>query len=301
MPPPSLQPAHSNNNTNGQTNDDSEPIPYSSAGAGGELPNFDDYVAAPSGGLEGGGLSFGSVMTTGTAAMSVTHRKDGRDDDGEPIPVAPGVLEPPGTSFGNYSMMSIGTTQLDKQGGFSFGSMMSYNTTKAEMPDGGLEAIGTSFGSLSLDTSNRETLFQQLEISGAGPEIPPMLNSTKSTMNLLDCSDTESEDEESNHQLIARKSAAWEKMRSSVALESQKSKGTVGSTELMPPPPAAAPTDKTGTVLSVPETDLHRNFSAISAFEFDGATNDDEDGLPAPPAELSKTGDGDDKLNMYLI
>merc|ERR1719326_1449437 len=124
-------------------------------------------------------------------------------------------------------------------------------------PDG-LEAIGTSFGSLSLDPTNRETLFQTLELAAGGPEIPPMFNTEeKATGNLLECSDTESEDSELKYDLGVQKSAAWERMQSSV-LQSQKSKGTVNSGDMMPPP-----VEMKGSVVSV--TNLARDISAWSA------------------------------------
>eukprot|EP00980_Cylindrotheca_fusiformis_P028352 scaffold22593_cov145-Cylindrotheca_fusiformis.AAC.1 len=243
--------------------------------------------------LERGGHSFGTAMSV---------RKDGGGGGAMVEPT--GALESaPGASFGDVSMMSVGTRKLE-DAGFSFGSQMSY---KADMPDGGLEGIGASFGSLSLDTTNRQTLFQQLEIAAGGAEIPPMLNSTKSTGNLLECSDSESEEDESQkHDIARRKSQAWEKMQASVAnnLSSTKSKSTAGSGELMPPPPAVA-ADKTGTDISVPTTRFDRDFSQLSAY--DDGDNDfnhdgnDEDALPPPPSQLEKQGDEDEKLELFLI
>mmetsp|Transcript_51430 Transcript_51430/g.58379 ORF Transcript_51430/g.58379 Transcript_51430/m.58379 type:complete len:271 (-) Transcript_51430:53-865(-) len=149
--------------------------------------------------------------------------------------------------MGDVSMMSAGTNfQMKLEDiGTSFGTMMSYNTLHPDMVDGGLmEAVGTSFGSLSLDMTgnNRDKLYKTLEIAASGPEVPPMLfhpQEKKSSGNLLDCSDTESENSNSDdkHQLTKQKSqAAWEMMKTS--LQQQTSKGnSVGSQDLMPPPP----------------------------------------------------------------
>jgi hypothetical protein len=290
--------------------DDSEPIPYSNNSNNNTdpLPTFeeyDEYVSAPDGGLEPAGLSFGSVMMTdaemnklesgGTSfgtAMSFQQQQPPPSSKKD-VPEPTGALESaPGASFGDVSMMSVGTRKLE-DAGFSFGSQMSYNTMRADMPDGGLEGIGTSFGSLSLDTTNRQTLFQQLEMAAAGPEIPPMLNSTKSTGNLLDCSDSESEEDESQKHVIARKkSQAWERMQASVA----NNLSTAGSGELMPPPPV--PTDKTGTDISVPATRFDRD---ISAFDDDFHHDGGEDALPPPPAPLVKQEDDDEKLELFFI
>ena len=178
-------------------------------------------------------------------------------------------------------MMSLDNNKKLEDAGFSIGSIMSY----MNMPDGGLEAIGTSFGSLSLDVpNNKEDLYKTLEITGQPmTEIPEMMGkpSKKSTGDLLDCSDSESEEDEGK--IIARKSAAWDKMKASVSanLESQKSKGgttsggtggtgnsSVGSNELMPPPPLPnrSSTGQTGTILSVPATSLERDISQMSGF-----------------------------------
>jgi len=315
-----------------QNSEDSEPIPFNPAtaqqsqhssqppqhqqqhqqgpttGVNPNVLNFDEYVSAPppDGGLEPAGLSYGSIMMTdnemrklesgGTSfgtAMSYNKKPS------EQMPEPTGILEnAPGASFGDVSMMSVGTRKLE-DGGFSFGSAMSFGTN---MVDGGLEAIGASFGSLSLDTRNRETLFHQLELAAAGPEIPPMLNTTKSTANLLECSDSEEEveDESQKHEIARKKSQAWERMQASVAnnLTSQKSGGfSTNSKETMPPP---IPRDQTGTDIAVPATTFGRDFSQLSAFdgEFD---KDDDDALPPPPAQLEKNDDDDDKLDMYLI
>jgi hypothetical protein len=155
------------------------------------------------------------------------------------------------------------------------------------MPDGGLEAIGTSFGSLSLDPWNREQLFQALELTGGGPEIPPMFHSeAKATGNLLECSDTESEGSQEKPELVAHKSEAWEKMRASVAqtqLFHSQSKGSAKSADLMPPPVTVRTNNDdnmiNGAILSVPSTSLERDFSQLSAWDDDGYDGDHDVGL----------------------
>jgi hypothetical protein len=310
-----------------------------------QTPTFDEFVASPpEGGLDPGGLSFGSILMTdaemrklesaGTSFGSVmsyrptqqnvpwgnnnnrAQPKSARDGD-DHVPEAMDSLEPTGVSFGDVSMMSVGTRKLEEVG-CSFGTMMSYNTIRGpDAPEGGLEAIGTSFGSLSLDTTNRDTLFHSLELAAAGPEIPPMFSTEERAKgNLLDCSDTDSEDSQSQQQLVAQKSAAWDKMQLSLAahtdLHAQKSKGTVGSNELMPPPVGRVgsniASEIKGTVLSVPATNFERDFSQLSAWgEGDDYPNerhgddDEDDAPPPPPQELMKQTSEGEELNMYYM
>mmetsp|Transcript_68333 Transcript_68333/g.191490 ORF Transcript_68333/g.191490 Transcript_68333/m.191490 type:complete len:280 (+) Transcript_68333:357-1196(+) len=214
-----------------------------------------------------------------------------REDHDDHTPIALNSLEPTGISFGDMSMMSTGAKL--EAGGTSFGTMMS------------LEQIGTSFGSLSLDPNSREMLYQTLELTGGGPQIPPMFDSEdKATGNLLECSDTESEDSQSKPELTAQKSEAWERMRMSVAytqLQHSQSKGTVNSTDLMPPPAIMHSTngeegDMNGRVLSIPTTNFQRDYSQLSAWGDDG---DDE--AAAPPPQLEKQGsEGEEALVGYL-
>lgn len=333
--------AASNHHPNAQKQQSLEPLPIEAMnGNGGMTPTFDEFVAAAPEGLDGGGLSFGSAMMTdaemmklqqaGTSFGSVmsyrynnqvqaARRLSGfnngtRTEGDDAAPQALNGLEPTGLSFGDVSMMSAGTNRLEA-GGTSFGTMMSYNT----MPDGGLEAIGTSFGSLSLDAANRDQLFQQLELAGGGPEIPPMFNSEdKATGNLLECSDTESEDSQSRPDLVAQKSAAWERMQASVAqtkLQQSQSKGTVGSNELMPPPVGGrvgshqgepfVGSNMNGAVLSVPTTNFQRDMSQLSTWGDDhaypGETSADDDDAAAPPPSLKKQGsDNEEELVGYI-
>lgn len=306
-------------------------------------PTFDEFIASPPDGLYGGtgfsfgsaipdvdmmklqatGASFGSAMSYKYANNSQHHQRQQQQqhpqqdgiknqelDDHTPIPLS--GLEPTGISFGDTSMMSTGTKL--EAGGPSFGTMMS------------LEQIGTSFGSLTLDPAGREMLYQTLELTGGGPEIPPMFHSeAKATGNLLECSDTESEDSQSKPELTAQNSQAWEKMRTSVAqtqLHQSQSKSTVDSADLMPPPPATMATTSStsaaggngyamnGTVLSIPTTNFQRDFSQLSAWghedddDDDGDTGhdgDDDEAVAAPPPLLVKQGsDGEDALIGFL-
>ena len=241
-----------------------------------------------------------------------------------------GVLEPTGISIGDVSMHSTISHYPMKleENGASFGTMMSYNTLNTtnhsinpEMVDGGLmDAVGTSFGSLSLDKSNRDTLFKTLEIAGGGSEVPPMFRSeTKASDNLLDCSDTESESSREKEMLTKQKSQAWEMMKTQ--LDKQVSKGaSVNSQELMPPPPGV-PQNKANAnptrhafdniEIALPPTTMEANFSTLSAWsaadDYDesgpaakrdqaGSTsrNNDDDSdegvvaIPPPPPELTK-------------
>jgi len=230
-----------------------------------------------------------------------------------------GVLEPTGTSFGDISMHSANTNFQMKleETGTSFGTMMSFNTSNTgnnpDMVDGGLmDAVGTSFGSLTLDKSNRDMLFKTLEIAAGGAEVPPMFQSeTVSSRNLLECSDTESESSREKEQLTKQKSQAWEMMKTQ--LQHQTSKGaSVDSHDLMPPPvgfpqhnintnsnnnhntPSAAATFD-NIEIALPPTTMEANFSTLSAWsaadddDSDDDSDDDVVAIPLPPPQLTKT------------
>jgi hypothetical protein len=182
-----------------------------------------------------------SAAAAALAAAAAAVAND--DTDNEPLPATLGGLEPTGISFGDASMMSAATNMMRLEDtGTSFGTMMSVGSMVPEAVDGGLmEAVGTSFGSLSLDPHNREALFRTLEVFGGGPEIPPMFHSEeKATGNLLECSDTESEDSEDRQKLTVQKSQAWERMKSQLAtgtnLTPQGRTASTESNDLMPPP-----------------------------------------------------------------
>ena len=215
------------------------------------------------------------------------------------MPAAPmgGVLEPTGISFGDVSMHSAATnfTMKLEENGTSFGTLMSYNTlntTNPDMVDGGLmDAVGTSFGSLSLDKNNRDMLFKTLEIAGGGSEVPPMFRAeTKSSGNLLDCSDTESESSRDKEELTKQKSQAWEMMKTQ--LDKQTSKGTINSQDLMPPPPTGVQqrngnnnsnkNDFDNIEITLPTTTMEANFSTLSAW----SAADDE--YNEPPSDAKK-------------
>jgi len=266
-----------------------------------------------------------------------TASSNSDDNNGAAFPAAPmgGVLEPTGISIGDISMMSANTNFQMKleETGASFGTMMSYNTfathgNNPDMVDGGLmDAVGTSFGSLSLDKNNRDMLFKTLEIAGGGAEVPPMFQSeTKASSNLLDCSDTESESSREKEQLTKQKSQAWEMMKTQ--LEKQTSKGaSVGSQDLMPPPVgvpqqnanknhnAGSPAATFDNLeINLPPTTMESNFSALSAWSaadnelYDSNSDmkretgnptetnrggdegfDDVVAVPPPPPQLTKT------------
>jgi hypothetical protein len=305
------------------------------------IPTFDEYVQAPES-LEPAGLSYGSMSLTdaemkrlqsvgrhslgsssgnGMHAHSThlyhqNHQNGGHNlrqqqqqhlqQDGME-PAALDGLEPTGISFGDISMMSSGTNLMKLENtGTSFGTMMSIGT--ANMVDGGLiDAVGTSFGSLSLDPKNREALFRTLELTGGGGEIPPMFHSEeKAKGNLLDCSDTESESSTDKLKLTKQKSQAWEIMKAVTAtkLKEQNSKGSVASHDLMPPPERAGqnasqqhmqapnvPNNFVDSEVAIPTTVLESNFSTLSAWSAADDFDTDADAAAAalpPPQQLKK-------------
>ncbi|OEU14828.1 hypothetical protein FRACYDRAFT_218662 [Fragilariopsis cylindrus CCMP1102] len=197
--------------------------------------------------------------------------------------------------MGDVSMMSAGTNfQMKLEDiGTSFGTMMSYNTSHPDMVDGGLmEAVGTSFGSLSLDMNggnnndyNRDKLYRTLEIAAGGAEVPPMFSHAeqKSSGNLLDCDDTDSENSDDKDKLVAQKSQAWEMMQTK--LIQQTSKGnSVGSQDLMPPPPGKSTFENIEVAL--PTANLESNFSTLSAWS---AADDDGNDFTVSNSHLGAT------------
>jgi len=316
---------------------------------------FENFDASPPEELDRDGLSFGSLHMTDTEMHMLQkgsahsprkypqspHQQQNRraSNNGynggrSALPPAPmgGVLEPTGISIGDVSMHSVGTNFQMKleDNGTSFGTMMSYNTLNSssndnnpDMVDGGLmDAVGCSFGSLSLDKNNRDMLFKTLEIAGGGLEVPPMFRSeTKSSANLLDCSDTDSESSRDKQELTKQKSQAWEMMKTQ--LEKQTSKGaSVDSQDLMPPPlgvlqqnsnidsnknrnTASAAATFDNLEINLPPTSMEANFSTLSAWsatdDFDDSpsavkrdnaectSGNDDDVVAAPPPQLTKT------------
>jgi hypothetical protein len=273
-----------------------------------QLPSFEDAQILPPGALEPGtysfgsismsdaeqlnlestGISFGSTMSTNTTRTNNTLGPAYEHSHPDALPQID--LESTGISFGGMSIGSLPQGRLE-DAGTSFGSAMSINTevVRAAMVDGGLEAVGTSFGSLSLDTTNRETLFQSLEEAAAGPEIPPMFQGERSSGNLLECSDTESEGEDEKHELQAQKSAMWEKMQESLARQSTQRASNhpggqqVGNDDHTPP---SGQKTVVPPMSSIPITNMERDFSALSGIEVDG--DDHLASVPKPPAMANK-------------
>ncbi len=178
-------------------------------------------------------------------------------------------LEQAGMSFGSTSMMSVGNQKLEPAG-LSFGSMMSYSVANSKLPDmldGGLEQIGASFGSLSLTSADastlRDSLFKQpLPESFA---TPTLLSQQRSKGNLLDCSDTESEDdEEESSANQASKSAEWEKLKAMLEQHTNTNmgQGQVVYDRSIPPVP------QHNHFEAVPQTGFFENISALSMGDF---------------------------------
>jgi len=297
----------------------------------GGMSNYDNYVAPPPEELERDGLSFGSIHMTDAEmhklqqgsshgmsknsrhSISKQRNNNSSNNNGNNMPSVPmgGVLEPTGISFGDVSMHSAATnfTMKLEENGTSFGTMMSYNTLNGtnhsmnpDMVDGGLmDAVGTSFGSLSLDKNNRDMLFKTLEIAGGGSQVPPMFQSeTKSSANLLDCSDTESESSQDKEKLTKQKSQAWEMMKTQ--LDKQTSKGTINSQDLMPPPAGVPQTNGNNNSnkhtfdnieIALPPTTMEANFSTLSAWS--AAEDEYNESPPAAKGENTNgTGGNDD-------
>ena len=289
-------------------------------------PTFDDFVAAPPEELDTQGISFGSIAMTDSemnrlqqaSAMGSNRQshqqqqqQQGRyslsqnnnnyhDNNPVALPTS-NTLEPTGISMGDVSMMSAGTNfQMKLEDiGTSFGTMMSYNTSHPDMVDGGLmEAVGTSFGSLSLDMNggnnndyNRDKLYRTLEIAAGGAEVPPMFSHAeqKSSGNLLDCDDTDSENSDDKDKLVAQKSQAWEMMQTK--LIQQTSKGnSVGSQDLMPPPPGKSTFENIEVAL--PTSTLESNFSTLSAWS---AADDDGNDFTVSNSHPGATVKGEDE------
>jgi len=257
-----------------------------------------------------------SGISSNSGPVQQQQQQDGGDHD-MPQPVD-GGLEPIGLSFG--SMMSMGTemgmaaaaaAEKLESGGLSFGSAMSYSVvgprhSAAAPPDGGLQDIGTSFGSLSLADGERERIIAAAEremmmaaatTSAADAEVAPptFLQQQKSTGNLLDCSDTESEDEDTSAEASAQKSAKWEMLQKALAEQDQ----TIRNSQLtaaMPPPAFAGnrnnhqhnmnsgrthhnqqPQPAIGSTFQIPTVGLDRDFSQMSAI----SVQEDFEPLPA--------------------
>ena len=218
-----------------------------------------------------------------------------------------GGLEPAGLSFGtigSVSMMSFGNGKLEA-GGTSFGSVMSFSVASRapDMVDGGLEPVGTSFGSLSLNSTDEKYLQHALGANTAcqGGQsslnkpnrtlaathqnnsityaTPPLFSEQRSTGNLLECSDTESEgDEEAPAALQASKTAEWEKLKAMLDHKTQ-------SHSRSPHRNFQVPTGFQMPPEGLPTTTFEHNFSELSAMSMA------EDFTDSPDMQLARKHD----------
>ena len=208
-----------------------------------------------------------------------------------PAPVDLG-LEPAGLSAG--SMMSCGTiaSAINKleNGGLSFGSVMSFSTSNVgtEVPsavDGGLEEIGASFGSMTIgaDGFTKHAPTGALPTTTPGPTLATNAISrigsaqNRSKGSLLECSDTESEDEDTSGKSSAQKSAEWEKLKATFQYQVQNGFASA-------PPSLVTGISLTSrqaslsrpATLNIPTANLGRDVSAMSAMS-GGGGNDEND------------------------
>lgn len=237
-----------------------------------------------------------------------------------------GGLEQTGISIGSISMNSV-IGKLEPAG-TSFGSMMSYTVaSKAPEPiDGGLEPIGTSFGSLSLNSVEQNNLQRALNSDaqdGKRPKefeaVPTLLSQQKSMGNLLECSDTESEEEEDRALKQASKSAEWEKLKAILEAHTN-----MENNQASQPPVAQYRSQNAAPCEAIPHTGFDRDFSNISAMsmgefeDFDNIATKTESSLeydpnhaagmaPPPPMPIHQEKDDDDSISsrerlqlMYL-
>lgn len=229
------------------------------------------------------------------------HNTKSSDDVGKSALPPDGGLEPQGLSFGSVSFMSIGDAKLENTG-ISFGSAMSFKMTP-DVVGGGLEGIGTSFGSMTLDTNRGDDPFdpqnnphsivpppptEAVERQTSAP-LPPLFQQNRSSVNLLDCSDTDSETEEQSAQRSHHKSIEWEKMKAVVDAGSGENANTG-------PVPIAQP--KFPSSFSIPSTTFQRDFSQMSALSVGDAGDADDPNLvaaaavsPPPPKKQNEGGE----------
>jgi hypothetical protein len=230
----------------------------------------------------------GTASAPAPASASAPSLENRHNFDQEAAALMTGALEPSGLSFGSVSMMSVGNGKLEP-GGLSFGSMMSYsvaNSRAPDMVDGGLEPIGTSFGSLSLNSTDRSHLENALNATDlkqapqASFMTPTFLSQQRSKGDLLECSDTESEDEEEEPALNqASKSAEWEKLKEMLqkhtkmeqhqAAQQHQAKHT--PTPIPQPSRPLQPLQQhqfDASHEALPETGFYENISALSMGDF---------------------------------
>jgi hypothetical protein len=276
-----------------------------------------------------------------------SQQQHGQDEDPLRLicKVAPvdGGLEPQSVSFG-HTVMSIDSMQLERAGqsisslmsiatmpaavdggfeaiGTSFGSM----SISREVPtsvDGGLQDIGPSFGSLSLSAEDRELLIASLkednvDVPAALASMPTFLSAQRSTTNLLECTDTESEeDEESRPGSSANPSADWEKLKATIS--AQNVNLAANGQANIPPPfvnmqgyPACDESNHLllpnhSPDLYIPTTGFDRDLSALSVGDYDALIvadlNEQQDDLdrlsmPPPPKRELNPGSMQKQLN----
>jgi hypothetical protein len=172
----------------------------------------------------------GTQVTASTASYGRSQYSSLSSSHFDPVPqpVDQG-LEPVGLSMG--SMMSIGTMGPPEVG-FSFGSAMSTTTTRRgsvgrtapSAPDGGLQDVGMSLGSLSLADGDRERIVAEAErdiaaLMRGSDTLPTLLHQQKSKGNLLECSDSEEEEEDgtSAEASAQRSQEHWNRMQATLA------------------------------------------------------------------------------------
>jgi hypothetical protein len=236
------------------------------------------------------------------------------DDVAKMAPPPDGGLEPQGLSFGSVSLMSFGDARLETTG-ISFGSAMSFKMAP-DMVDGGLDGIGMSFGSMTLGTTNEEPfdmLQSQHNIMPPPPQsgpnatkspdaFPTLFQQNRSNVNLLECSDTESDDDEPSTQRSQQKNLEWERMQALV----QAGHGNTNSV----PEPVQMPMQNFPTSFAIPNTRFERDFSQMSQLSV-GEPGDQYDqhlysitsspGMPMPPPPPKKQGDDGEWQNAELV
>jgi hypothetical protein len=234
-----------------------------------------------------------------------SHNRFGRPtpapigDDVNMVHPVDGGLEPAGLSA--CSMMSMGTiitsTNLENAG-MSLGSMIS-------AVDGGLDAVGTSFGSMTIggpnssNTNSNNPLppVAEAKLPLQSPPQPPMqavptfLRQKRSKGDLLECSDTESEDEEQSAQASAQKSVEWEKLKATFEAQMAGAaynsaavppslNNPIGSSSARAQQRTATEVEQQPLVLDIPQTGFGRDLSQMSACSV-GDYPDDHHHYPA--------------------
>ena len=227
------------------------------------------------------------------SALSNQEERGYLSSIGAVLPVD-GGLE--GTTMSIGSMMSVGTLRLDDMAGqLSLGSAMSYqpnlDSSQPQTVDGGLEAIGTSFGSMSISTMKTiPEQSQQYRLKrDVGPgahtgeePTPTLLAQSKSKGSLLEWSDSDDDSEENSSALKAQKSQNWLKFKTEFELGATTSTSRATSAEssgLMPPPmnrplpssslTASLPSEVNNLItpnsfIHCPETEFDRDISGMS-------------------------------------